>query len=132
MQFFFNKKQKTKNKKKLQKFIFQLEILANLRNLQPEIINNISNMSIHYDITTDLRYQQGIEQGVAQGIEQGVAQGIEQGVAQGIEQGELRKLRKMVSNLLNKGMLSLQEIAEAAEVNIDFVIAMQHEMQQKN
>jgi predicted transposase/invertase (TIGR01784 family) len=112
-------KSKTKNKKKLQKFIFQLEILANLRNLQPEIIKNISNMSIHYDITTDLRYQQGIEQGLEQGIEQG------------IEQGDLRRLKKMVRNLLNKGMLSLQEIAEAAEVDIDFVIAIQHEMQRK-
>jgi hypothetical protein len=44
----------------------------------------------------------------------------------------LRRLKKMVRNLLNKGMLSLQEIAEAAEVDIDFVIAIQHEMQRKN
>jgi hypothetical protein len=105
-------KSKTKNKKKLQKFIFQLEILANLRNLQPEIINNISNMSIYYDITTDLRYQQGIETGIEQGI----------------EQGALRKARRMIEKALLKGNMSLQEIADLAEVNIDFVIKVQNEI----
>ena len=100
-------KSKTKNKNKLRKFIFQLEILANLRNLQPEILNNISNMSINYDITTDLRYLQGIEQGE-------------------------KKLKIMVRNLLNKGTLSIQEIADAAEVDIDFVISIQQDIQRKN
>jgi hypothetical protein len=97
-------KSKAKNKRKLQKFIFQLEILANLRNLQPEIVNNISDMSIFYDITTDVRYQQGIEQGV------------------------LRKARRMVEKALQKGNMSLQEIADLAEVDIDFVIRVQNEI----
>lgn len=109
-------KSNTKSKKRLQKFIFQLEILANLRNLQPEIINNISNMAIHYDITTDLRYQEGIEIGIEQGI----------------EQGDLKRLTKMVRNLLAKGKLSLQEIADVAETDIDFVIAIHNEMQEGN
>jgi hypothetical protein len=56
---------KTKNQKKLQKYIQQLEILSNLRNLQPEIIKQISTMSILFDIKQDLRFQQGIEQGIS-------------------------------------------------------------------
>ena len=59
-------KNKTKNKRKLQKFVMQLEILSNLRNLQPEITKQLSNMSIHYDVTKDLRFIQGIEQGAEQ------------------------------------------------------------------
>jgi hypothetical protein len=52
------------NKERLQKYLKQLEILSNLRNLQRETIKQINNMALTYDIKTDLRYQQGIEQGV--------------------------------------------------------------------
>jgi flagellar biosynthesis/type III secretory pathway protein FliH len=62
-------KNKTKNKRKLQKYIMQLEILSNLRNLQPEITKQLSTVSINYDITKDLRFQEGINQGIEQGIE---------------------------------------------------------------
>ncbi len=36
-----------------------------MRNLQPEIIKQISTMSIFFDIKQDLRFQQGIEQGIS-------------------------------------------------------------------
>jgi hypothetical protein len=62
-----------KNPKKLQKYIQQLEILSNLRNLQPEIIKQLSSMSITFDIKTDLRYLQGIEEGEEKGIEKGMS-----------------------------------------------------------
>ncbi len=70
-------KDKSKNAQKLQKVIFQLEILSNLRNLQSEIIKQISAMPITFDIKKDLRYQQGIEQGIEKGIEKGVDLGRE-------------------------------------------------------
>ena len=54
-------KDKVKNKRKLQKLIFQLEILSNLRSLQLEITKQISTMSIDYDITKDLRFIEGVE-----------------------------------------------------------------------
>jgi hypothetical protein len=64
---------KAKGVKKLQKYIQQLEILSNLRNLQPEIIKQLSTMSITFDIKTDLRYQQGVETGLEQGLEKGLS-----------------------------------------------------------
>jgi hypothetical protein len=67
-------KNKTKNKRKLQKLILQLEMLANLRKLQPQVIKTIEDMSLNYDIQTDLRYLQGIEQGIEQGVSQKAAE----------------------------------------------------------
>lgn len=49
------------NRRSLRKYLQQLEMLANLRNLQPEITQQIKAMPILYDVTTDLRYQQGYE-----------------------------------------------------------------------
>ncbi len=102
---------KTKNKRKLEKCIFQLEILSNLRNLQAEIITEINAMSIGYDVKKDLRYLQGEEQG--------------------IEQGELLRAKKIVIKLLGKGTYSLQEIADIAEVDIDFVILIMNGLNDK-
>lgn len=63
-------------------------------------------MPITYDITTDIRYQQGIEQGIEQ------------------------KNREIVEKLLANGRFSLREIAEIADVSIDFVIEIQLEQTQ--
>jgi hypothetical protein len=98
-------KNKTKNKKKLQKYIMQLEILSNLRNLQPEITKQLSTMSIHYDITKDLRFQQGIELGVEQGVNLG---------------DELR-LKAGIDKMLEK-RFPLVEIAELLDTTIDRII----------
>ena len=69
-------KSKVKNKRKLQKLIFQLEILSNLRNLQPEITKQLSTMSIDYDVTKDLRFIQGEEVGKKEIILKGYKNGI--------------------------------------------------------
>jgi hypothetical protein len=50
---------------RLQKYWKQLEILSNLRKLQPEIVKQLNIMPLTYDLTTDIRYQQGIEQGIS-------------------------------------------------------------------
>ena len=69
-------KDKTKNKKKLEKLIMQLEILSNLRNLQLEITKQLSTMSIDYDVTKDLRFIQGEEVGKKEIILKGYKNGI--------------------------------------------------------
>ena len=96
-------KDKTKNKKKLEKLIMQLEILSNLRNLQLEITKQLSTMSINYDVTKDLRYLQGTE----------------------------ANTKVLIQNMLVNGKLSLIEIAEIANVSIDDVIAIHNEMNGK-
>jgi hypothetical protein len=58
---------KAKNQRALQKYIYQMELLANLRELQPLISHQITKMSINYDLSKDFRYNQGKTEGEAQG-----------------------------------------------------------------
>ncbi len=102
-----NLKDKTKNKKKLEKLIMQLEILSNLRNLQLEITKQLSTMSINYDVTKDLRFLEGKEIGIA------------------------LNTKVLIQNMLSWGKLSIKEIAEATKVSIDDVIAIHNEMNGK-
>ena len=99
-----NLNEKTKNTKKstkLNKYIFQLEILGNLRSLQSEITYQINNMTLDYDVRQDLRYLQGVEEATV----------------------------KTVKKLLSKGILTPIEIAEFVEMPLDFVLNIQNEMQ---
>ena len=95
-------KNKTQNKKKLQKYVMQLEILSNLRNLQPEITKQLSAMPIHlhYDVTKDLRFLQGVE----------------------------NNEKKIIIKFLKEGKLSIKEIADFMEVEIDTVIAINNQI----
>ena len=116
-------KDKTKNKKKLEKLIMQLEILSNLRNLQLEITKQLSTMSINYDVTKDLRYLEGKEIGIDLGIDLGKEIGIDLGIA--------TNTKALIRNMLSWGKLSIKEIAEATKVSIDDVIAIHNEMNGK-
>lgn len=70
-------KKLSSNKRQLQRYAKQLEILSNLRNLQPETIRQIEAMALVYDIRKDLRYQQGREEGREEGHEEGLEEGRE-------------------------------------------------------
>jgi hypothetical protein len=103
-------KDKTKKKQKLQKLILQLEMLSNLRKLQPQIIKSLEDMSLNYDIQTDLRYLKGIEIGVEQGVEKG------------IEKGREANAHDVVVSLLSKlPNWSDEEIAEIANTTSENV-----------
>ena len=51
------------NERKLRRYVRQIEILANLRDLQPQVIKHTETMALTYNIKTDVRYQQGKEEG---------------------------------------------------------------------
>jgi hypothetical protein len=110
-----NLKDKTKNQQKLDKFIFQLEILSNLRNLQLSVTTQITKMSLNYDITKDIRYQQGIGTGIEQGIEQGIE----------------KHAYQTALLLLALGKLSLEEIALSISMPITFVEKCKAEMERR-
>ncbi len=88
------------------KYIRQLEILSNLRDLQDYVSEEVDKMAFTFDLTKDYRFRQGREEGMAKGIEkgreqgreegreQGMAKGIEQGMAKGIEQGREEGLKE--------------------------------------
>ncbi len=52
----------------LSKYIIQLEVLSKLRNLQELVTEEESKMPIIYDLQNDVRFKQGLEQGIYQNI----------------------------------------------------------------
>lgn len=102
---------------KLEKHLVQLEIISDLRNLQPLLTKIMNTMPITYDIRRDMRYKQGKAEGEALGKALGKAEGKAEGVA---EQA-LIKDQSIVIRLLKKDVYSLETIAEIADVSLDFV-----------
>ncbi len=125
----------------LNKYIFQLLILSRLRKLESLTTEIVAQMPITYDITTDGLYQKGIvigreegrEEGIKKGIKRGREQGIkkgrekglEQGLEQGIEQGIEKGIEKAVRKLLIAGVLSPEEIAGSLEIDLEYVMKIQ-------
>jgi flagellar biosynthesis/type III secretory pathway protein FliH len=68
-------------------------------------------MALDYDIRKDLRYQQGMEKGLEEGLE--------------------KKQDKMILALLKIGKLSMEDIAEAAEVSLDYIKKIAEELNKK-
>jgi predicted transposase/invertase (TIGR01784 family) len=119
-------KDKSKNIQKLQKIIFQLEILSNLRNLQSEIVKQINAMPITFDIKKDLRYQQGEEDGIEKGIDLGIEKGIDLGIEKGIEKGidlGIEKGRERIINAVIRNAhingTSIESIAKILDLPIN-------------
>ena len=106
------------------KYISQLEILGNLRNLQSEIIDQTHHMALNYDITKDIRFQQGIEKGLVRGLEKGIEKGIEQG-----KTFMIRNLLK--SELFVNGRISYQDIAQMAQVTLPKVLQIHQQLKKE-
>ncbi len=91
-----------------QRIVNQLEVISGLRNLQPIIVELIPKiMALDYDIRKDLRYQQGMQKGLEKGLEE---------------------KDKMILAFLKIGKLSMEEIANAAEVSLDYVKKIAEEL----
>ena len=89
---------------KLQRYIRQLTILANLRNLREEIYQQIKTMPITYDITKDFLYQEG-------------------------EQiGEQKEKKETIVRMLRSGQLTVAQIAQFADVSEAFVNQVAQEL----
>ena len=92
----------------LGKYLKQLEILSNLRNLQELTIKKLSNMSFIYDLETDIRYKQGFEIGTK--LEREKAQ-LEREKAQ-LERERLEKQIQVTLERLEKEAQSERERLE--------------------
>ena len=94
-----------------QKFIKQLEILSGLRKLQIQTAKAIDNMVLEYDITKDVRFQQG--------------------QAIGIEKG---KIKQAISSILVMAAkkFEIPMIAEVSEMTPGFVSAILKDYQKKD
>ena len=107
----------SKSTSEVKKFVKQLEILSNLRNLQELTIKITEAMSITYNIEKDIRYQQGIERGIERGIEKGFEKGSEQ------------EKTGFVQRLLLETEFTMDKIASLAKVSVAFVKKVKKELE---
>lgn len=88
----------------LRKYIRQLSVLARLRNLTKETQKQIQDMGLTYNITEDYLYQEGLEK------------------------GQRTKEKNIVIKMLKDKTLSIEKIAEFAEVTIEYVKQVEKEL----
>ncbi|HFA51893.1 MAG TPA: hypothetical protein ENJ95_22990 [Bacteroidetes bacterium] len=138
------------NKTEQGQHVRRLEVLSNLRKLQPLFIKISNDMAFLYDLETDIRFKQGKDIGEKKGIEKGIGigekKGIEKGIGigekKGIEKGieiaeakakakELKKNTDGVTKMLKTGRFTDQEIVEFLGVTIDFVKKIKKELAKK-
>jgi len=100
---------------RLQKYIVQLNILSQLRNLE-DVTTKISKQMLTFDINRVPILKEAIDKGVEQGMAQGMEKGMAQGIAQGIEIAK----RENVINMLKLGV-SKDQIALFLNVSHDFI-----------
>jgi predicted transposase YdaD len=86
-------------------------VLSRLRKLNVETQKELNTMALTYNIEDDVFYQQGIEKGIAEGIEKGI--------------------EKIIAIMLQKKHLKLEEIADLADVSVDFVKKVQENLKKK-
>ena len=90
--------QLSEDERKLRRYVRQIEILANLRNLQLQVVKHTEAMALTYNIKTDIRYQQGIEKG--------------------IEKGKEAEKEEMIVAMLQSGLLTNEQIAQLADTSL--------------
>jgi hypothetical protein len=88
-----------------EKCVKQLEILSNLRNLQLEIIKQLENMALTYDLENDIRFKQGIEKG----IEQEKVQTIQAMLLEKMKPEQIAKITKTSLDFVKKIANSLKK-----------------------
>ena len=88
---------------KLLKYLNQLRILSKLRKLQTETLNEIKQMPITYNIETDILFKKGLEKG----------------------------RKEIILNLLNAGILTVEQIAEYTNAAVGYIKKIQAETQKK-
>ncbi len=81
----------------LRKYIRQLSVLARLRNLTKETHKQIQDMGLTYNITEDYLYQEGLTK------------------------GKEEEKRGLIAKMLKDKTLSIEKIAEFADVSVDYV-----------
>ena len=122
-QIIYKLQQLSKSESELNKFIQQLIVLSRLRKLEEGTEQKVNDMPITYDIKTDGLYNRGIKDGILEGIEKGREKGIEKGIE--------KNRFQIISKALSQRLLTIEQIAEMADVSIDYVISVQSELERK-
>ena len=131
--------QVSKSESELRKSIKQLMVFSRLRKLEVKVKQKVNDMPITYDIKTDGLYKEGLlegrEEGLLEGIEKGIEKGLLKGIEKGIEKGREEERERnrfqIISKALSQRILTIEQIAEIAEVSIDHVLSVQSELGKK-
>lgn len=108
-------KRLSRNDLVLGKYLRQLEILSNLRNLQTLTIKKLNDMSLIYDLESDIRYQQAYKQATEK-------------YERLLELKEQEQQGQFITNLLNLRVLSKEAIAEVTNTTVDFVYTVEERL----
>jgi len=87
-------------------------VLSKLRKLQEITIKKIEAMPIIYDLETDIRFLQGIEQGIEE---------------QTRKQEEANKSK--IIEMLKVGRLSIEEIADYRDVSVEYINELKEQLE---
>jgi len=120
------------NEAEFKRSLQQLVTLSRIRKLEGQTEKQIAAMPITYDIETDYLYNKGIEKGIERGIEKGIKKGIKKGVEKGIQQGIEKGIERekiiIIKKALTKKKLTIEEIADLADVSVDLVITIRSQI----
>jgi predicted transposase/invertase (TIGR01784 family) len=105
----------------LNKYLTQLQILSNLRNLQSKVYKKIKAMPIKVDLSKDPMFIDIKEEGKKEGLQEGRIEGLQEGI-------ELATIN-FVRNLLNANLSTIPQIASIANTSVDFVLKVKKEME---
>ena len=109
----FNKLLKAeKDPTKLRRYLQNLLMAANMRNLGSIVQKLIDDMALDFNVRETHLYKTILTEGLEKGIEQGMEQGI--------EQGGIRKLNLLIIKNLQKGK-PVEFIAEVFDVSVEYV-----------
>jgi len=97
-------------KKSLQRYLVQLEVFSNLRDLQIITAKKVEGM-IEYDLKRDVRFQQGLREGELKGLREGELKGL--------REGELKGKIEVAKALLMLGKATHEEIAQVTGLPLD-------------
>jgi predicted transposase/invertase (TIGR01784 family) len=90
------------------KYLIQLKVISKLRNLQPTTLKLLKAMPLKYDIKTDEAYVEGRQEGRQEGITE--------------------TQHNMIVSFLKLGKLTVEDIAQCANVTVSFVKTIQNRL----
>lgn len=97
----------------------------NQRNMDPEeLLLYHTTLARNAHIAHNAQMQ--LEKAGREGLEQGLEQGLERGLERGLEQGQRQAAATIVRNMLKMHVLTVAQIATAAEVSEEFVRGIQN------
>ncbi len=70
---------------------------------------------------------EGIQKGMVEGIQKGMVEGIQKGIQKGMVEGKKEGRKETAKNLLSLGVLTEEQIAQAAELSVEEVRLLKRE-----